>query len=299
VEGRTIGEIFGESELASTLQSALDHRENLVRHETRLSRGGAVSTVGLTTVPLLDDRRDYLGAIVILADLTEVRSLETRVREMQTLADLGEMSAGIAHEFRNSLATILGYLRLLGKGELNGEAMARLRNAEDEAEQLTRAVEALLRFAGPIELREGTVDLRQVVAPIVERLRLEHPEIAFELTGEWFSVPGDASLLSRMFENLILNAVDAVAEKGHADGRVEVRSIAGDGRRVEVIDNGIGLDPGEANRLFLPFQSGKAKGFGLGLSLARKIALVHGGRIEIDGAPGSGARISVSLPEAG
>jgi len=296
-EGSAIAELFGGSELGATLTSALEHRENLVRHESRLVRGGATSTVGLTTVPLVDDRLDYLGAIVIIADLTEVRSLETRVRELQSLADLGEMSAGIAHEFRNSLATILGYLRLLRKGELADEAMARLRNAEDEAEQLAKAVEALLRFAGPIEPHVARVELEQVVAPIVARLRSDHPAIAFVVDGDWFPVAGDAALLSRMFENLLLNAVDAVEEKGGANGRIEVRAHSGEGRRVEIVDNGVGLDPADANRLFLPFQSGKAKGFGLGLSLARKIALVHGGRIEIGGSPGEGARIGVLLPE--
>ncbi len=295
-EGLSIPRAFGESELSSMLQAALDHRETLVRHETRVARGGSETTIGLTTVPLLDDLREYLGTIVIIADLTEVRSLETRVRELQTLADLGEMSAGIAHEFRNSLATILGYLRLLRKAELTEEAAGRLRSAEEEADQLTRAVEALLRFAGPIEPHIGPVDLEQIVMPIVSRLDAEHPEIAFEVTGAWFSIRGDAALLNRMFENILLNAVDAVTEKGGPDGRITVHASTEDQRRIEIADNGIGLDPGESNRLFLPFQSGKAKGFGLGLSLARKIALIHEGRIELDGAPRVGARIRLIFP---
>ncbi|MGK2858378.1 MAG: two-component system sensor histidine kinase NtrB [Thermoanaerobaculia bacterium] len=296
-EGRGVIDVFGENELSSTLRAALDHRETLVRHETGVRRGTSSVTVGLTTVPLLDDAHDYLGTIIIIADLTEVRSLETRVREMQTLADLGEMSAGIAHEFRNSLATILGYLRLLRKGELTTEAATRLQSAEDEADQLRSAVEALLRFAGPIEPRVAEVDVRGVVAPIVARLEEENPEIAFELTGDWFAVNGDSALLSRMFENLLLNAVDAVAEKEAPGGRVSVHASAGEQRRVEVSDNGIGLDPNDANRLFLPFQSGKARGFGLGLSLARKIALIHGGRIELAGTPGEGAKVTVLLPD--
>lgn len=295
--GRTVTEVFGPGTFASTLESALARGESLVRQEHSIERDGASVPIGLTSVMLANDRQERIGAILIVADLTEVRALETRVREMQSLADLGEMSAGIAHEFRNSLATILGYLRLLRRGNADPESGERLQRAEQEASQLASAVESLLRFAGPIEPRIDTVELHQLVEPIVARLAAEHREIEFRIEGSWFSTAGDGALLGRMFENLLLNAAESIEEKGESTGRI---TVVADARRrtVEIADNGVGLDPAEAGRLFLPFRSGKAKGFGLGLSLSRKIAVVHGGTIELEGKRGEGATIRVTLAGA-
>src|SRR5204862_8128524 len=94
-------------------------------------------------------------------------------------------------------------------------------------------------------------------------------------------------------ENVLRNAVDAV--EGSARKQVNVRF---ESRAIHVIDTGIGLDPAKAARLFLPFQSDKPKGFGLGLSLTRKIMLLHGGDVELQGVPGEGAEVTLKFGDA-
>ncbi|HET8798007.1 MAG TPA: histidine kinase dimerization/phospho-acceptor domain-containing protein, partial [Thermoanaerobaculia bacterium] len=163
VSGLAIGEVFGATELARTLQRAVQQRSTLSRAEIAAGE----QTIGLTTVPLLGESRGgeppYLGTIALFTDLTPIRRLETLLRESQNLADLGEISAGIAHEFRNSLSTILGYLRLARRGSgVPPGALDSIEKAEREAAALAEAVAALLAFARPMSLERHPVDLYEI-----------------------------------------------------------------------------------------------------------------------------------------
>jgi two-component system sensor histidine kinase AtoS len=284
----TPGEVLGDTPFSRVLGDALARRATLTRHEVA---GAAERVIGLTTVPLVNQAGEHLGMIALFTDLSPVRVLEARVREMQTLAELGEISAGIAHEFRNALSTILGYLKLARKQELATELDAKLRNAEQEAQILSQAVDGLLSFARPMTLDRQQIDVGELVDGIAERLRVTAGGVRIDVRGEPFAVEGDAPLLTRAIENVIRNAVEAVQQKG-IDGLVsiEMRQPV-----VEVRDNGVGVDPADVPRLFLPFQSEKSSGLGLGLALARKVILLHGGTIRLTGTPGAGATATIEL----
>jgi signal transduction histidine kinase len=296
-EDRAIRDALGDTEFARTLQEAIDSRKALQRHEVIEETVNGDRTIGLSTVPLFDQQGKYLGAIALFADLTPVRILETRVREMQSLADLGEMSAGIAHEFRNSLSTILGYLKLAQKEPLTAGAVERLRNAEQEARLLTAAVESLLSFARPVSLEIQPLELTSLIRGITERLLPLRGDIQTEFRGSPVTIKGDPALLRRAFENVIRNAIDAIDEAGRR-GRIVVESTDAPLPRITITDNGAGLNEEDAPRLFLPFQSRKANGFGLGLALVKKIVLLHGGRIRLTGRPGAGATVTIEFDVA-
>ncbi|HEX7150745.1 MAG TPA: ATP-binding protein [Thermoanaerobaculia bacterium] len=289
LDNASIEGALGESPFADVLRDALTHRAPLTRHETTID----ALTVGVTTVPLLGENGDFLGMLALFTDLTSIRTLEHRVRDMQTLADLGEMSAGIAHEFRNSLATILGYLKLAQRQTMPEDATTRIRRAEDEASQLSAAVESLLNFARPMTLQKQRVDLRELVEDVVMRLEATAGDVAIHISGEGAVIDADRPLFARAIENIVRNAVDAVREKG-GEGRIDI-ALTSNPRTVTIADNGVGLSPEDAARFFLPFQSGKTNGFGLGLPLSKKIVLLHGGSIRMTGAPGEGATVIVEL----
>ncbi|MDQ6801173.1 MAG: ATP-binding protein [Acidobacteriota bacterium] len=295
VEGLSIREALGTSEFAATLQDAIDQRKTLQRNEVVESTKSDETIIGLSTAPLVDQEGRYLGLIALFTDLTPVRFLETRVREMQSLADLGEMSAGIAHEFRNSLSTILGYLRLAQKENLGAGATDRLRHAEQEARLLTEAVESLLTFARPLSLEFQRLDASVLIREIVDRLQPLRDGIEVEFRGASAMIDGDPALLRRAFENVLRNAIEAIEQAGRP-GRITVDSIETPSPRLTISDNGIGIAEEEASRLFLPFRSGKPNGFGLGLALAKKIILLHGGWIRLSGRPGSGATVTIEFP---
>jgi len=254
---------------------------------------GAVM-VGVTTVPLLTEEGAFFGMLALFTDVSEVRRLEARLRDVQTLADLGEMSAGIAHEFRNALSTILGYLKLARRQELPGEAVGRIRSAEEEANLLAGAVDALLKFARPLPIERQRIELGELVASIVSRL--EAPDVRFALDIQPVPVDADPLALRSAIENLLRNAVDSVRQNGGGTVAVEVK--ADPDPRLVIRDDGVGVNPEDVPRLFLPFQSQKPNGIGLGLPLAKKIVLLHGGTIAMTGAPGTGATVTVNLPRA-
>ena len=294
VIGRDVSEALGGGDFAHVLRGALATRAPLTRIETKhTAADGAQLIIGVTTVPLLNESDALLGMLALFTDLTSIRALEGRVREMQTLADLGEMSAGIAHEFRNSLSTILGYLKLAHRQQMPEEAAAKLRSAEEEAVQLSDAVASLLSFARPMPLQMQELDVRALIDSVIRRIESAADGVGVTVDGSAM-LEGDPAMLSRAFENVIRNAVES-ARARHADGDGRV-TITIDDDSVIVRDNGVGLDAEAAPRMFLPFQSDKPGGFGLGLALTKKIVLLHGGSISLTGARGEGATVEIVLP---
>lgn len=294
VVGRDLAVAIGEGEFAAVLRDALGRRAPLARVETtHRTRDGASLIIGVTTVPLLNETGSLLGMLALFTDLTSIRSLETRVRDLQALADLGEMSAGIAHEFRNSLSAILGYLKLAQRQGTPEEVISKVRRAEDEASQLSAAVASLLSFARPMAMTPEEIRLRELVDSVIDRLQPASDGTAFQVSGDAL-VQGDRALLSRAIENVLRNAVESTQEKGGDGKRVDVE-IDETRRRITVRDNGVGIDPQQAARMFLPFQSEKPNGFGLGLALTRKIVLLHGGAVRLTGTPGEGATVEMDL----
>src|SRR5947209_11289093 len=205
VAGRTPGELLGDNPLADVLAPET-RPQAIARQEIEHATPRGTITLGVTAVPLIDATGDTLGTLALFTDLTPVKDLDARVRTMQTLADLGEISAGIAHEFRNSLSTILGYLRLARRSSLPEEADGRVKAANDEATLLSAAVERLLAFARPMRLQLEDLDLGTVVTPIVDRLRDAAPEVAFTIEGEAPIIEGDRALIARAVENVLRNA---------------------------------------------------------------------------------------------
>ncbi len=267
-------------------------RAAVTREEIDLTSTEGKAVLGLTTVPLANEAGDFTGMLVLFSDLSDVIRMESRLRDSHTLAELGQISAGIAHEFRNSLSTILGYLKL-ARRDATPAVVTRLHVAEDECAQLLRAVDGLLAFARPVPMERQPFDAAHVVREVVERLDPGDGNPRFELELGTLPIEGDSALLSRAVENVLRNAIDAVRLTLRGSGVVTVQT--GDGR-IRVSDDGVGLEESDVPRLLLPFQSEKPEGHGLGLALTKKIVLVHDGEIRITGAPGVGATVELSFP---
>jgi signal transduction histidine kinase len=297
--GRSILGISGDATLdafpqsfATIVRQSLEAREAFTRREVLIEQ--SESLIGVTTVPLFDEQR-FLGLFALFTDLTTFRAMEARMRDLENLIGLGQMSAGIAHEFRNSLFTILGYLQLAQR-TASEEPAAKIRNAEQEAKKLAGAVDALLNFARPLKIRSQRIRFDEIVAAVVDHFRGEASDVRFSLESAPVEINGDRELLERAFENVVRNAVDAVRQ-AHPDGggSVDTKIESEPHPVITVRDNGVGIDAGQASAYLLPFQSGKPHGFGLGLPLARKIILHHGGTLGLSGAPGEGACVRIEF----
>lgn len=282
---------LGATEFESLIRDSFRSRSAVNRHE---ARGEGDTVVGCTTVPLFDDA-DFLGMLVLFVDVTASRAMESRLREVENLVALGQMSAGIAHEFRNSLSTILGYLKLAGR-DAPDDVAAKIRGAEAEGRQLAAAVDSLLSFTKPLQIRFQPLRLDEVAASVVDRVAALHADVRMGGNRQAAEISGDRDLLERAIENIVRNAIDAVRER-HPEGGgvIDVNTTSSPHPCVEVRDNGVGVDPEQISSYLLPFQSGKTHGVGLGLPLARKIVLHHGGTLTLEGARGEGTVVRMEF----
>jgi signal transduction histidine kinase len=221
--------------------------------------------------------------------------LERELSSQRELARLGEMSAGIAHEFRNATATILGYARLAAQTEEPAARSRHLAAIGAEAEHVARVTGDFLFFARPERLELLPTALGPLLAEIAAEQRQITPGVAVEVGGDFATAPLDAALYRRAIVNLLRNAVEA------ARTRVVLRGEGGDGgvARVAVEDDGAGVPPEALPKLFVPFFSTKEGGTGLGLALVAKIAALHGGSVSAErSAALGGARFVLSVPVA-
>ncbi|MBK9063465.1 MAG: PAS domain-containing protein [Acidobacteria bacterium] len=250
-------------------------------------------------VPILDAGQDVLGALLFVEDRTETRRLEREVSSRRELAALGEMSAGIAHEFRNATGTILGWARLAARTD---DAAARARHLEAiqaEAEHVARVTGDFLFFAKPERLETAPCDLGALAREIAAEQKVITPAVDVSVAGTFAPAQADAALVKRALVNLVKNACEAALDRP-GGGRVVLSGDAAAGTvRVAVEDDGPGVPDESAAKLFVPFYSTKEAGTGLGLALVAKIAALHRGGISVErSAALGGARFVLSLPAA-
>jgi signal transduction histidine kinase len=284
--------------LAGVIEECLATGQPIVRRALEMPHAGDVTHVGVTVSPLGSDAAG--GVICLFSDLTAVVQLEEQLRLKETLARLGELTAGIAHEFRNGLATIHGYGKLLDPGALPPQYKPYVEGIRQETEALGQVVTNFLNFARPTQLSLATHDLGAIVERAADDVRSEarhlHGDIV--VTGEFGRVDADDVLLRQAFMNLMRNAVEACQGNGVVpDVRVEGALDAAQGvARVSVSDNGPGVPPDARERIFRPFFTTKKTGTGLGLALVQKIVVTHNGRVLATTAAGGGACFNVTLP---
>jgi signal transduction histidine kinase len=294
-------DVLGEPALAQTIDECLANGNAIQRRTIHLPEGRrAASRLGVTVSPLSDDQGQPHGAVCLFTDLTAVQQLEEQLRLKQSLATVGELTAGIAHEFRNGLATIHGYGKLLDPEILPPHVRPYVEGIRAETQALGEVVTNFLNFARPAQLALSDIDLRVLCERVAEEARhdarAQHGEV--RLSGEFGEIQGDEVLLRQAFSNLLRNAIEACEEKGIAP-RIEVQSVV-DRRRgsctVTIDDNGPGIPAATRVRIFQPFFTSRKQGTGLGLALVQKIVVSHNGRVLVGTSPAGGARLQVVLP---
>jgi PAS domain S-box-containing protein len=298
---RRYAEVFGkESSLSKLLATCLSEGRTFRREEVEYTTPqGELRQLGVTISPILGKSAQVTGALCLLSDLTELAALQRQVQVKESLAALGELSAGIAHEFKNALATISGYAQLIRR-ESKGETAENAQLIVDQTRALTHVVTEFLKFARPLDLSTEEVPLRSLVDRVISEIREAIPEVTISSGGEFESIAGDEGLLRQALLNLARNAAEAAAGQPFG-GRVEVRGAiehmpGGELQRITITDNGPGIAAADISRIFVPFYTTKTNGTGLGLAIVQKIVVQHGGSVEVRNQPQGGAEFIVSLP---
>jgi signal transduction histidine kinase len=289
------------SPLADVVEECLATTRPVLRRAIPLrQRDGSQTHLGVTVSPLFDAQGALQGAISLFTDLTAVVALEDQLRLKDSLARLGELTAGLAHEFRNGLATIHGYARLIDPSQVPAAYAPYVQAIRDETDTLGRVVGNFLNFARPEQPTMMPVDVGGLVERTLEELRPDVDARGGVLTaaGEFGTVSGDEILFRQALVNLVRNAVQACAESRVAprilvEGRVDRAEGA---LRLIVSDNGPGVPVDLRDKVFQPFFTTKGDGTGLGLALVQKIVVTHNGRITVSTSKQGGAAFQIVLP---
>lgn len=232
-------------------------------------------------------------------------ALERHRLEGRHAKDLADLSASIAHEIRNPITAAKSLVQQMGEDPSSTENLEYAKVALEELDRVERSISHLLRYAREEPLRLERVELAAVVKSAVEALRerLDKQGVLLSVElGEAPAVPADPEQLRRVVLNLVGNALEALAESNPPSPSIRVaagRNLAGTEAWLEVQDNGPGVPPEAQAKIWSPFHTTKTAGTGLGLAITKKIVEAHRGRIELESAPGSGAKFTVTLPAEG
>lgn len=201
---------------------------------------------------------------------------------------LVEFSAYIAHEFRNSLAVIIGLARLVEKGKKPGSEIVK------ECHNMEQLIARILEYSKPLSLNISAVSLNKVLDDAFERVSMpKRINIVRKITPDVTRIRGDQELLTVAVTNLLKNAKEAIRNRGCIEMAIARKE---ESVFLSITDNGVGVEERELDMIFNPFFSRKADGMGLGLAYVKKIVDEHGGRIEVNSRKGKGSTFTLGFP---
>lgn len=289
--------LAGQPELLDRLGKAVEEGRSLNREECPVHAPRGELTVGLTLHPLRREEGAIRGYLVLFADLTETRRQAEETRLADSLSRVGEVAAGIAHELRNSLATLSGYLTLLERrAPPDAESREYLSEIRHETGHLQRVLDDFLAFARPGKVRVEEFALEPLLRRAIADPSLAGAPVRLEGRTET-TLSGDPQLLDRALRNLLLNAVEAQRDSGDSGSvGLALRRVEGGGLEISVADRGPGVPAEIRERLFQPFATGRTGGVGLGLALAHRVVSLHGGSLRLEPRDGGGTVARLTLP---
>lgn len=296
--------------MGTILRRSMERKEPVNRFKTASHQDGGEVILGVSTTILDREDEDRPSVTAIFQDITDLERLEALNRRTERLEAVAELSASLAHEIKNPLASIRSAVEQISRGRLGGEDRATLeRLVVEESDRLSRLLSDFIEFSALRMGRAQRVDLGELIHDCLPVIK-QNPEVSegvrFEVVGVdgGVLVPGDVDLLHRVVFNLLLNAAHFAGPKGTV--RLEVQSGGAcpppPGPSIpnpvclSVSDSGPGIPQEDLPKIFDPFFTNRAGGSGLGLALVYRAVEVHRGTVLVDEGPMGGARFSIFLP---
>ena len=281
------------------LREYLDRGESISEKEMECEfTSDKIVPISISASSIVNEEGTFVGQVLILRDLGEIRRLEEEVRRKEKLAAIGGLAAGVAHEIRNPLSSIKGiasYYKSKFADDSEDKEMAGV--MIEEVDRLGRVISQLLEFARPAELNLRPANLNEILehsATLVKQEAIaKNIQIDLNLTPKGEPVVVDPDRLTQCFLNLYLNGLQAM-ENG---GRLTISSFIRDGRfAVDIKDSGSGISVDDLAKIFDPYFTTKTKGTGLGLAIVHKIVEAHQGQVKVRSTIGQGTVFSIILP---
>lgn len=303
--GQHVSAVFPMSEGQQNLleEAVVDQKEWRGKEIIVIRGDGEKIPIGITISTLRNSSKKHLGAVATFIDLTELKRMEEMLRRRDRLAAIGEMSASLAHEIRNPVASIRGAVQEMVESHNIAATEAQLMDIViKESDQLSRIVTGFLDFVGTGRCQKEHFDVKQFLGDVVEAGRRcfvqnGEIEIAEECADNVGTIHCDRSQIREAVLNVIQNGIEAMPGGGILNVKAYRHAQSPDHICIHVQDEGNGLSPDAIGKMFDPFYTTKRNGTGLGLAIVHRIVTAHGGSIDVTNDEGTGTTIVIGLPK--
>ena len=288
--------------VADAVHNAVSGKESSAQIEFRCrTDDGSRKILRATIGPLFDETGKITGVVASARDVTQSKLIEQELAQKEKFAAIGQMMTGAAHELNNPLTAILGVGELLRERAAGGDARRHAELILQQARKAAGIVENLLALTRAPAQRRSKVHVDKIIQGVLEAtreaLRQRNISVKFEAPEDFPPTEGDEKQLAQVFLNLIANSEQAISDRGRGNLSISL-SRTGDRLCAILADDGPGIPPENIAKIFDPFFTTKRPGGGSGLGLAICVAIVkeHGGTIDVESTPGSGASFRILLP---
>jgi len=282
------------------LKEALDRGESISEKEMVCEFvENKMVPVSVSASKIINEEGQFVGHVLILRDLGEVRRLQDEVRRKEKLAAIGGLAAGVAHEIRNPLSSIKGIASYFkNKFEEDSDDKEAAGVMIQEVDRLNRVISELLEFARPTQLNLKATDVNDMLEHSVRLIQQEAATkgitIKLNLSQQRLAAEMDSDRFSQCLLNLYLNSLQAMDSGGQLtiEYSITERNLI----KIEIKDTGSGIKSEDLNKIFDPYFTTKTKGTGLGLAIVHKIIEAHKGEIKVHSVFGQGTAFTIIIP---
>jgi two-component system, sporulation sensor kinase E len=298
---RELEECNFDPEIKGVLEMAIAENQKILDDEVHLHRTDKTYT--LSVLPLLSDS-ETIGHVIIMVDITEKKMREFQLRQAESLAALTTLSAGVAHEIKNPLASIDIHIQLMNREiqKFDQEKVKNMKNliaiVKEEIDRLNSIVQDFLFAVRPMNMNLSPENINDILQELVDFLKYELEEadirIVLELDEDLPTVMVDVKYIKQAFINIIKNSIEAIHDSGEI--HIKTEEETGGDVVVHIEDTGEGIPESIMGKIFEPYFTTRKSGTGLGLVIVYKIIKELGGDIKINSREGEGTSFSVKLP---
>jgi two-component system sensor histidine kinase HydH len=255
--------------------------------------------LSISAVRIANESGEFLGQVLIMRDLSEVRRLQDEVRRQEKLAAMGGLAAGVAHEVRNPLSSIKALATFFaGQFEDDSESHEAAKVMVQEVDRLNRVITELLEFSRPTDLKRQANDIGQIISRSIQLVQQDatnkHINIKVNTADDICTAWVDPDRLTQCLLNLYLNAIQAMEDGGTLT--VTCKPCEAGNFIIVVSDTGTGIPGDQLDKVFDPYYTTKSKGTGLGLAIVQKIVEAHGGDTTVRSTSDEGTSFSINIP---
>ncbi len=282
------------------VQKQLDQGEIVTEREMECTFApNKTIPISISAARIANEKGDFLGQVLIMRDLSEIRHLQDEVRRQEKLAAMGGLAAGVAHEVRNPLSSIKALATFFaGQFDDGSESQEAAKVMVQEVDRLNRVITELLEFSRPTDLKRQASNIGQLISRSIQLVQQDAANKSIDInvntTDDICPAWIDPDRLNQCLLNLYLNAIQSMVN----GGILTVKCTPGEAENIDIIvsDTGSGIPADQIKKIFDPYYTTKSKGTGLGLAIVQKIIEAHEGYIEVNSAIDEGTSFLISIP---